>query len=211
MFVDGCVGEKSGKGFCKAVKNAGGESTILELNLKTLEYEPQQKVRFPSIGAARSIDDPVQRMLTVLAADDRAGQLARETTADSLVYAAKITPEIAGSIVDVDEAMRWRFNFDASSFEVRHTLLHHADVLQKVLQARGDSGALPELVTRVKSAGQGTFYTGIPGRRAYFDFHTNVYKPVPEPEGAISLAAARAANKVIRDNGSGALMNLGDR
>ena len=210
MIRRGWLGEKSGQGFYKRVKNAGGESTILELNLKTLEYEPQQKVRFPSIGAARNIDDPLQRTLTVLAADDRAGQLARETTADSLVYAARITPEIAGSIVDVDEAMRWGFNFDAGSFEVWDTLLQHPDVLQKVLQARGDSGALPELVTRVKSAGQGTFYTGIPGKRAYFDFHTNVYKPVPEPEGAISLAAARAANKVIRDNGSGALIDLGD-
>src|SRR5260370_26450229 len=211
MFVDGCVGEKRGEGFYKCVKNAGGESTILEMNLKKMEEEAEQKKRFPSIGAARSIDDPLQRMLTVLAADDRAGQLARETTADSLVYAAKITPEIAGSIVDVDEAMRWGFNFDAGSFEVWDTLLQHPDVLQKVLQARGDSGALPELVTRVKSAGQGTFYTGIPGKRAYFDFHTNVYKPVREPEGAISLAAARAANKGIRDNGSGALIDLGDR
>src|SRR5215469_3976167 len=210
MVRRGWLGEKSGQGFYKRIKDASGESTILELNLKTLEYEPQQKVRFPSIGAARNIDDPVQRMLTVLAAGDRAGQLARETTVDSLVYAARLAPEIAGSIVDVDEAMRWGFNFDAGSFEVWDALLQHPDVLQKVLQARGDSGALPELVTRVKSAGQGTFYTGIPGKRAYFDLHTNAYKPVPEPEGTISLAAARAANRLIRDNGSAALIDLGD-
>src|SRR5215469_4989781 len=36
----GWLGEKSGQGFYKRVKRSTGESTILELNLKTLEYEP---------------------------------------------------------------------------------------------------------------------------------------------------------------------------
>jgi 3-hydroxyacyl-CoA dehydrogenase len=210
MIRRGWLGEKSGQGFYKRIKNPDGESTILELNLLTLEYEPQQKVRFPSLGVARNIDNPVQRVLTVLAADDRAGQLARETTADSLIYAANRAPEIAGSIVAVDEAMRWGFNFDMGSFELWDVLLQHPDVLQKVLQERTGTQALPELVQRVKREGQGTFYTGIPGKRQFFDFHTATYKPVPTPKGAISLEAAKASNKVLRDNGSASLIDLGD-
>ncbi len=210
MIRRGWLGEKSGQGFYKRIKSPTGDSTILELNLKTLEYEPQQKMRFPSLGAARNIDDPAQRMLTILAADDRAGQLARETTADSLIYAANRTPEIADSIVAVDEAIRWGFNFDMGSFETWDLLLQHPDVLQKVLQEGTGTQALPELVQRVKSKGQGTFYIGTPGNRQFFDFHTDTYKPVPTPEGAISLAAAKASNKVIRDNGSASLIDLGD-
>ena len=57
MIRRGWLGEKSGQGFYKRIKNPDGESTILELNLNTLEYEPQQKVRYPSLGAARGIDD----------------------------------------------------------------------------------------------------------------------------------------------------------
>jgi len=89
MIHRGWLGEKSGQGFYKRVKGPEGESIILELNLDTLEYQPQQKVRYPSLGAARNIDDPLKRMLTVLEGDDRAGQLARQTTADSLIYAAE--------------------------------------------------------------------------------------------------------------------------
>src|SRR5260370_2639074 len=92
MVRRGWLGEKSGQGFYKRIKNPGGESTILELNLKTLEYEPQQKVRFPSLGAARNINNPVQRLLTVLDADDRATHLARETTAAALIYAPSPPP-----------------------------------------------------------------------------------------------------------------------
>ncbi len=208
MVRRGWLGEKSGQGFYKRVKNPGGESTILELNLQTLEYEPQQKVRYPSIGAARNIDDAVKRMLTVLDGDDRASQLACETTADSLVYAANRAQEIAYSIVAIDEAMRWGFNFDLGSFEVWDALLQHPATLDKVMQAGGYS-ELPELVRRVQTEGQGTFYTGTLGNRQYFDF-TGTYKPVPTPEGAISLAAAKASNKVMRDNGSASLIDLGD-
>jgi 3-hydroxyacyl-CoA dehydrogenase len=206
----GWLGEKSGQGFYKRVRSTTGESTILELNLKTLEYEPQQKVRYPSLGAARNIDDPEHRLLTCLAADDRAGKLARETTADSLIYVANQAQEIAESIVAIDEAIRWGFNFEMGSFETWDVLLEHPDILQKVLQDGAGSQTLPELVQRVKSKGKGTFYIGKAGNRQYYDFNADTYKPVPAPKGAISLAAAKSSRKLIRDNDSASLIDLGD-
>jgi 3-hydroxyacyl-CoA dehydrogenase len=206
MLRRNMLGEKSGQGFYKRVKNADGSSTILELNLKTLEYEPQQKVRYPSLGAARNIDDPAERILTVLSGDDRASQFARETTADTLIYAANRAPEIAESIVDIDNALRWGFNFDLGSFEVWDLLLQHPATFEKVFEGR----QMPELVERVRTQGQGTFYVGEAGRRQYFDFKSDSYKPVPQPQGVISLPALKANNRVVRDNGSAALIDLGD-
>ena len=208
MLSKKMLGEKSGQGFYKRVKGADGSSSILELNLKTLAYEPAQKVRYPSLGAARNESDAVKRMLMVLNGDDRASQLARETTADSLSYAANLAPQIAESVVAVDEAMRWGFNFELGSFEVWDALLEHPAILEKVFAGR----TLPELVQRVKDKGQGTFYRGEVGHRHYFDFSSDSYKPVPVPQGIISLAALKtgATNKVVRDNGSAALLDLGD-
>ncbi len=212
MIQRGWLGEKSGQGFYKRVGSSPGGrlqgTTILELNLKTLEYEPQQKVRFPSIGEARGFSDPVKRMLTVLNADDRAGQFARETLADALIYAANRAEEIAESVVAVDEAMRWGFNFDLGSFETWDVLLQHPETLQKVLASV--NAELPPLVQRVQGEGQGTFYTGTPGQRRYFDFKTGKYLPVPQPQGVVSLETAKANNKVLRDNGSASLIDLGD-
>lgn len=210
MIRRGYLGDKSGQGFYKKIKNADGSSTILELNLKTLEYEPQQKVRFSSIGNARNYDDPVQKMLTVLDGDDRASQLARETTVDSLFYAAELAPEIAESIVAVDEAMRWGFNFEMGSFEVWDVLLQKPEILAKVLHTRGEHTQLPVLVQRVRSKGQGTFYIGPAGQRQYFDFHTDTYKPVPAPRGAISLPGAKAGGKIAHENDSASLIDIGD-
>jgi 3-hydroxyacyl-CoA dehydrogenase len=209
MVKRGWLGEKTGQGFYKRVKNADGESTILELNLKTLEYEPQQKVRYPSLGEARTITNPARRMLAVLDGDDRASRLARETTADSLIYAANRAPELADSIVAVDEAMRWGFNVEMGSFEQWDVLLTHPETLHKVMQSVGRA-KLPELVQRVQTEGQGTFYLGKAGQRQYFDFKTGTYKPVPTAQGVILLEPLKAGNMVIRDNGSASLIDLGD-
>ncbi len=214
MIQRGWLGEKTGQGFYKRIKNPDGTSTILELNLHTLEYEAQQKVRYPSLGEARSISDPTQRILTVLNGDDRAAQLARETTADALIYAAHRATEIADSIVSIDEALRWGFNFDLGSFELWDALLQHPETLAKVMTAVGNP-ELPELVRRVQSQGQGTFYIGTAGERQYFDFNTNIYQPVPTPAGVIALDAVKAGNVngskgVLRDNGSASLIDLGD-
>jgi len=209
MLKRGMLGEKSGQGFYKRVKNADGSSSILELNFQTMEYEPQQKVRFPSIGAVRNISDPHERILTILQADDRAGIRARETTADSLIYAAKRATQIADSVVAVDEAMRWGFNFDMGSFETWDLLLQNPTALQKVFEGRNIDDI--ELVQRVKSKGQGTFYIGGKGQRQYFDFHTDTYKPVPVPPGAIALDAVKATkSNVVLDNGSASLLDLDD-
>ncbi len=206
----GWLGDKTGQGFYKKIKEADGSSTILELNVKTLEYEPQPKHRFASLGEARNYDDSTEKMVAVLDGDDRASHLAQETTADSLFYAATLAPEIAESIVTVDEAMRWGFNFAMGSFEVWDVLLQRPALLEKVLKARGTDLALPELVQRVQTRGQGTFYVGQPGQRQYFDFHTNSYRPIPAPAGAVSLAGAKSTGKVVKENDSASLIDIGD-
>ena len=43
MLAKGLVGEKSGQGFYKRVKGAGGESEILTIDRSTLEYAPQKR------------------------------------------------------------------------------------------------------------------------------------------------------------------------
>ncbi len=208
----GWLGEKSGQGFYKRIKSPEGESVILELNLKTLEYEPKQKVRFASIGAARNVDDPIERMLLILDGDDRASSFARTTTADSLIYAANRAEEIADSIVAIDNAMRWGFNFDMGSFEMWDVLLQRPDILHKVFIGR----ELPELVKRVQQQGQGRFYIRHDGQKQYFDFKTNTYQPVPVTPGLVSLPnikAGHAGSKsagVVHSNSSASLIDIGD-
>lgn len=53
MMKRGWLGEKTGSGFYKRVKKGGGESEILTLDTKTMEYRPRQKAKFASIEAGK--------------------------------------------------------------------------------------------------------------------------------------------------------------
>jgi len=59
-------GDKSGQGFYKKVKGEGGKSEILTLNLKTLEYGPQQKVKFATLEQTKSIEKLRERYKVLL-------------------------------------------------------------------------------------------------------------------------------------------------
>ena len=52
------LGDKTGQGFFRKMpSDAKGEKEIRVLNLKTMEYEPGKKAKFPSVEASKAIDD----------------------------------------------------------------------------------------------------------------------------------------------------------
>src|SRR6185312_12828590 len=57
IVANNWLGDKTGQGFFKKTKGAGGEKEILTLNLKSMEYGPRQKPKFASVEAAKAVDD----------------------------------------------------------------------------------------------------------------------------------------------------------
>ncbi len=86
------------------------------LDYKTMEYRPSQKVKYPSLDAAKAASG-ADKAKALIYAEDRAGQFAWKVTGESLLYAAKRIPEIADDVYNVDNAMKWGFNWEAGPFE----------------------------------------------------------------------------------------------
>ena len=116
MVEGGLIGEKAGSGFYKRVKNSDGDSIILAIDPVTLEYRPSQ-VALPSLDAVKAIADAAQRTRLLFEGKDRVGEFLRSTLAPTLVYAARIAPEVAQSIDDVDWALKWGFGWELGPFE----------------------------------------------------------------------------------------------
>ncbi len=53
MIENNWLGSKTDSGFYKRIKDENGKSTILSLNLKTLEYSPVKKVTFETISKGK--------------------------------------------------------------------------------------------------------------------------------------------------------------
>jgi 3-hydroxyacyl-CoA dehydrogenase len=205
MVQRGWLGEKTGRGFYQRVKK-NGESEILALDWKTMEYRPRQKARFASIETGKTMDDTRERLRMLLAAGDKASKFLWGSVSRMCLYAARRIPEIADTIVDVDRAMRWGFAWELGPFELWDAA--GVDAMARRLEQEGES--LPPLVTRLLASGKKSFYESRQGTTKYFDLSSGSYRPVPEPEGVIFLKSLKDRGQEIERNAGASLIDLGD-
>jgi len=154
MVGEGATGEKAGRGFFKkAVGRDFSPGEILVRDLATGAYRPREKATFASVEAARSIEDAGARIKALFGAKDRAGEFLRATLAPTLLYAARIAPDVADSVDDVDRAMRWGFAWELGPFETWDAI-----GIREVLDAAGVAEAdAPTLVRDMLAQGRNTF------------------------------------------------------
>ncbi len=207
MVAEGKLGEKSGEGFYKKVKQ-DGRSVILSLDLNTFEYTPQDKPRYPSTGAALKAakkGSPADGLPLAVYGDDDAAAAAWRVTADSLVYTANRIPEIADDIVNVDRAMRWGFGWDLGPFEMWDAI----GVQQSVEKMQAEGRTVPPMVTDMLAAGRTSFYARDDHGNPTF-WNGSAAAPMPVPDGQLFLADVIARGGEIETNGGAALLDLGD-
>ncbi|HEV2223920.1 MAG TPA: 3-hydroxyacyl-CoA dehydrogenase NAD-binding domain-containing protein, partial [Candidatus Acidoferrales bacterium] len=212
MMKRGWLGEKTGSGFYKRVKKGGGESEILTLDTKTMEYRPRQKTKFASIEAGKMIDDTRERLRSFIGpilegkVVDKAARFIWGALSATCLYAARRVPEIADRIVEVDRAMRWGFNWELGPFEIWDTI--GVEPMSLILKMTGKP--MPPSVTSLLASSKKTFYESAHGHTRYFDLATTEYKPVEEPAGIIILKSLREQSKVVEENSGASLIDLGD-
>ncbi|MEJ7711376.1 MAG: 3-hydroxyacyl-CoA dehydrogenase family protein [Pyrinomonadaceae bacterium] len=115
MIGQGLLGNKTGGGFYRRQK--GEKKEIWTLDVASLEYRPAEKVKLPALDAAKNIETTPERLKALVWGKDRAGAFLWKTLSRTLLYAANRIPEIADSVVEVDRAMRWGFNWELGVFE----------------------------------------------------------------------------------------------
>jgi 3-hydroxyacyl-CoA dehydrogenase len=206
MLAKKLFGDKVGSGFFQKTKTPDGKKDILVLDLKTVEYRPQEKVKFDSIAAVKEVESPGERIKRVLTAKDRAGELAWKATRSVLIYAANRVPEIADDVVNVDNAMKWGFNWDLGPFETWDVL----GVQSTAERIKAEGLKVPLLVQQVLEKGDGRFYKKDGPRTLYFDQKTSTYKPLPERPGVLLLKDVKQRTKVIKKNDGASLWDAGD-
>ena len=209
MMERGWLGEKRGQGFYKRV-GKGAENEIWALDRITLEYHPAAKVKFASVEAVRGIEDLGERLRTLVAADDRAGQFLWKLFRDFCLYAAQMVPEISDRIVEIDRAMRWGFAFRLGPFELWDAL----GVPETVDRMCVEGCPIPEPVERMLAGGARSFYRaadvdGQPGT-LYFDLAAGGWRELEPRPGVIVLDEIKRARGVVNNNPGASLVDLGD-
>jgi 3-hydroxyacyl-CoA dehydrogenase len=202
MLQENRLGEKSGKGFYKRTN----KNEILKLNLATFDYEPRVKGKFGSLEMGRTIADLGERLRMLTGGNDRASGFLWKNLSATLVYAAHRVPEISDNIVNVDNAMKWGFNWEMGPFETWDAL--GVEPVSRHLEQEGRT--LPSLVKEVLATRTKSFYVRQQGRVSYFDVGSRTYQPVHQREGVLDLDPLKEQGRLIKKNAGASLIDLGD-
>lgn len=209
MLERNLLGDKTKQGFYRKVKGGGEggeESEILTLDLNTFEYRKRQKAKFPALEMAQNIEDPRQRVASLIQSPDRAGQFYQKILSDAFHYAASRIPEISDDIVSVDNALKWGFNWESGAFE----LWDAVGVEKMVERWKKEKRSIPPLVAKLLASGKKSFYVHPDGATCYFDFSSGEYRPLEDRPGVLLLPSLKARKKELKKNPGASLLDLGD-
>ncbi|GGH28949.1 3-hydroxyacyl-CoA dehydrogenase/enoyl-CoA hydratase family protein [Paenibacillus segetis] len=203
MVERGWLGEKSGQGFYLKKKGPNG-SEISSLQLLTMEYAPQKKITSGSLEAAKLAKGARGKTKALITAGDRYSEFAWNILKQVLVYSAEKVGEIADSIYEIDEAMKWGFNWELGPFETWDAI----GLVKSVERMEKEGLSIPVWVKEWIAQGNQSFYQKENGTLYYVSEQR--YKQIEQPPEIISLRNLKENNKIVKGNEGASLIDLGD-
>lgn len=212
MVDNNWLGEKSEQGFYKKVKDEGGKTEILALNLKTLEYGKQDKVKSATMEEAKAVEDLRQRMKVFDKGNDKAAQLFRAANYPLFEYVSNRIPEISEELYRIDDAMRAGFGWELGPFEIWDAL-GVKNAVERIEKAEvllpGQLGKVAPWVYEMLEAGNESFYKIEDGIKKFYDSKSKSYQIIPGSEDFIVLDNLREKHTIWKNN-SISIIDLGD-
>jgi 3-hydroxyacyl-CoA dehydrogenase len=206
MIANKWLGNKTKQGYYKKVKDAKGKSAKLMLDFDTMEYVPVGKPHFDSISDAKKMGNVADSVKYVFNADDKAGDFTRAYLCKTFIYSANRIGEICDDIMAVDNAMKWGYNNKLGPFEMWDAVgVKEAIEVMKKLKLK-----VPKKIDEMLKKGCETFYTTKADGKYYYDFDKKGYAKIDENPKIILLPDLKSRNKIIKENGSASLIDIGD-
>ena len=204
MIENNWLGDKTGQGFFKKSKGAGGEKEILTLNLQTMEYAPRVKPKFGSVDAAKPIDDLKTRIKMLCSGSDKAGEFYKQFHYSLFSYISYRIPEISDELYRVDDAMMAGFGWEIGAFESWDVL-----GVAKTADAMKAAGyKVAAWVDEMIASGATSFYKVENNKRVCYDPVSKSYKTIPGGDAFIVMK--NFENQTVWKNANCRAYHLGD-
>lgn len=204
MVEKGWIGDKNKQGFYKKVKSDKGKE-ILVLDYNTMEYVPRTKIKSATVEMAKQGKTLKDKLKTLISGKDEASQFAWNSLKKVLLYSADKLEEIADDIVNVDNAMKWGFNWELGPFEVWDAI----GVEKSVERMKEEGEKIPDYVTRLLENGKKSFYEKKESNRFHFAL-SGSDELIEQRKEIINLADLKEQGKVIKKNAGASLIDIGD-
>lgn len=145
MHDRGQLGRKAGGGFFRQLKLDDGSRRKETFDLLDETWRDAEEAILE--GVSKELGE-------VIFQDSPAGKLAWQIFGGTLRYAADLVPEIADDVVNIDNAIRWGFNWVHGPFE----MLDHLNPRRVIERIRAEGDQPPSMLEVLEKEGASSFY-----------------------------------------------------
>lgn len=200
MVENGLWGNKTKQGFYKKVKDNFGEKRLY-YDITSNEYVELKKPKFPSVEQAKTANGVKNKIKIMVNGKDKAAEFSWRLLRDTLIYTFKRIPEISDDIVNVDNAMKWGYNWQLGPFEIFDAI----GINEFIKKCENDGVNVPEGLKNIES-----FYKFENSKLYYYDILEKSYKEVQEKPYKIDLQILKRNNKIVEENSNASIVDIGD-
>jgi 3-hydroxyacyl-CoA dehydrogenase len=159
MVADGHWGDKVKHGFYKK-EVIDGKRVTLCYDPKTKTYIQKKADEIPSIAAAKASGNKYEYMNY---GDTKEQKFTNDLNKATMLYAARLVPEIADDFKEIDKALTAGFNWDHGIFQMWDKI----GVRRSVEQWQSQGEEIPQWVLEMLASGQENFYAGYVEEQKY--------------------------------------------
>jgi len=205
MLENKWLGSKTDGGFYKRVKDENGKSTILSLDLKTLEYSPVKKVSFETLNSAKKIKKVIDRFSILINGTDKAGEFYRFNFGTMFSYIQNRIPEISDELYRIDDALRAGFGWKNGPFQIWNSIGIKKGV--EIMESLGHKPA--KWVSEMINNNIDCFYKIENGKIKYYDLNSKSFLIKPGQDSLIILNNLNKSS-IVWENSDSIIKDLGD-
>jgi 3-hydroxyacyl-CoA dehydrogenase len=199
------LGEKTGQGFYKKIKDNKGKTEILTLDPEIMEYKPAKKVKFATLEAGRGIDSLREKFPVLFSGKDKAAGFYKDSFYGLFQYMTYRIPEITDVLYKIDEAVCAGFGWELGPFETWDVL-----GVRKTVEEMESMGYAPApWIYQMLEKDKDRFYSIREGRKYFYDIASGDYLEIPGMNDFIILDTLRE-DHVIWKNSGASVFDLGD-
>ena len=204
MVEKGLIGDKNKQGFYKKVVTEKGKE-ILVLDYTKMEYVPRAKIKSATIEMAKQGKGLKEKLKTLISGKDDVSLFAWNSLKKVLLYSADKLGEISDDIVNIDNAMKWGFNWELGPFELWDTI----GLEKTVARMKEEGDIIPSYVTKLLESGKTSFYNKQDAKGFYFSIEGKDEEIFQRKE-IINLKDLKEQNKLIKGNAGASLIDIGN-
>ncbi len=184
------IGDKVKSGFYKRENNKR-----FVIDLKTLEYREAINVNIPEFFQIQNMEKLEDRIRAIFSLNTKHAEFLKKLLTSILVYSVNRIGEIADDIVNIDNALKWGFNWKLGPFETIDVI--SKENFEKLVNSYNFplNKEIPE-----------KFYKD----KMFYDYTSRSYKPIERRKEIIIISEIKKENKVILENSEAGLIDLND-